>query len=109
MSMKSCVTSSLADPKATAEHTFTPTFRYPVSAKPDEQLFVALNFNVMSNGRVRQVEVMDSNIPLREVKQKLTDPHTAYCLNRQIRPGSLSAGSPAPYMPHCPVAKNRYR
>lgn len=53
------------------EHNFTPTLtRYPVSAEPGEQLFVALNFNVMSNGRVRQVEVMDSNIPLRE--QKLT-------------------------------------
>ena len=53
------------------ENNFRPTLpRYPVSAEPGEQLFVDLNFNVLANGRVRQVEVTQSNIPLRE--QKLT-------------------------------------
>lgn len=42
--------------------------RYPVDIEPNQQLFVALNYNVLANGKVRRTEVTDSNIPLRAQK-----------------------------------------
>ncbi|MFN3238671.1 MAG: tetratricopeptide repeat protein [Pseudomonadales bacterium] len=55
------------------EYNFRPTLpRYPVDLEPDQQLYVDLTYNVLANGRVRQVHVVDSNIPLRNQKQTRT-------------------------------------
>lgn len=51
------------------EFNFRPSLtRYPQGAEPGDQLFVDMSYTITETGRVRQVEITDSNIPLRDQK-----------------------------------------